>query len=147
MPINLNLYFKVKPIKFPDSDRCLIVAALHFEPMFTKCVWALRNVFESNPSQFYMYDKPLSYQTCALLLDKNKELICFGEDAETEYKCICLDGNEDDFYLFSQFTTKFNNRKVCSSSLILNIFIVPHKFKCKRITVNKCIRSYLLLLA
>lgn len=58
------------------------------------------------------HDTPLSYETCAILLDKNKKLICFGDEAEDEYADICASGNEVDFYMFSQFTTSIKNKKV-----------------------------------
>ncbi|CAG2245214.1 unnamed protein product [Mytilus edulis] len=106
---------EVNPFTYDRTTPYILVAALHFQPTVTKCAFS----FLSDPWQFYMQmdmehtnsQTPIGYQTCAILLNNYKELICFGERAEIEYADICLHDNEDDFYLFSQFTTKLHNKK------------------------------------
>lgn len=59
----------------------------------------------------------MSTPTC-LLLNKDKEFVAFGYEAENEYAEVILDGETDDYYFFKRFTTLLHSNKVLISEMI-----------------------------
>lgn len=55
----------------------------------------------------------------ALLLNKDKEIISFGFEAENDYSDFILDGVQDDYYFFHRFKMDLYNSKSITSDMIL----------------------------
>ncbi|XP_069112501.1 heat shock 70 kDa protein 12A-like [Argopecten irradians] len=109
-----------------DSNK-LMVAAIDFGTTFSGYAFSTTAEFKDNPLKIHSNQAwvaggrsllSLKTPTC-LLLDKNKELVSFGYEAENMYSDIVLDENEADYYYFQRFKMKLHENSSLSKSTLL----------------------------
>lgn len=105
-----------------DTSNYLMVAALDFGTTYSGYAFSMRHEFKEDPLKIHANPvwnsgcrqfMSIKTPTC-LLLDKNKEFVSFGYDAENQYAEALLDGEKDDFYFFHRFKMNLHNNKVYS---------------------------------
>lgn len=105
----------------------LIVAALDFGTTYSGYAFSMRHEFKADPMKIHANPvwkagsrqfMSLKAPTC-LLLDKDKEFLAFGYDAENQYAEVLLDGEKDDHYYFHRFKMNLHNNKNITADMIL----------------------------
>lgn len=95
----------------------VLVAALDFGTTFSGYAFSFIHEFKTDPlkiSQNIWNTVGLSsYKTpTCLLLDKDKQFVAFGFDAETIYANEVLDGKKEEYYYFYRFKMNLHSNKV-----------------------------------
>ena len=97
-----------------------MVAALDFGTTYSGYAFSMLHEFKENPLKIHANQAwnsggrallSLKTPTC-LLLDRNKQLVAFGYDAENQYADIVMDGKQHEFYYFHRFKMNLHNNKV-----------------------------------
>lgn len=108
------------------SDNYLMSVALDFGTTYSGYAFSMRDDFEKDPMKIYANTWPsggtaltsLKTPTC-LLLNKKKEFISFGYEAENMYANIVMDGEKDDYYYFYRFKMNLHNNKNITKDMVL----------------------------
>lgn len=108
-------------------DSFLMVAALDFGTTYSGYAFSMKDTFKNNPLNIHANQAwnsggkqllSLKTPTC-LLLDKNKEFVSFGYDAENKYVEIVMEEEQDDYYYFHRFKMNlYNNKNIKADMLI-----------------------------
>ncbi|VDI82370.1 Hypothetical predicted protein [Mytilus galloprovincialis] len=109
-----------------DSRNYLMVAAIDFGTTYSGYSFSLRDEFLKNPLQIHTATWKTTCRlstgektpTC-LLLNKKREFVAFGYDAEDRWTDLILDKEQDDYYYFQRFKMNLHNNKNITSSMML----------------------------
>jgi hypothetical protein len=97
-----------------------MVVAIDFGTSYSGYAFSTRNDFQRDPLKIHANQAwnsgkkqllSLKTPTC-LLLDKKKEIVSFGYEAEDAYAELVLDEKHHDFYFFERFKMKLFQNKV-----------------------------------
>jgi hypothetical protein len=98
----------------------LMVVAIDFGTSYSGYAFSTRNDFQRDPLKIHVNQAwnsgkkqllSLKTPTC-LLLDKKKEIVSFGYEAEDAYAELVLDEKHHDYYFFERFKMKLFQNKV-----------------------------------
>lgn len=102
------------------NDPYKVVAALYIGASFSGYAYSTNASFRKDPLNFkqtkhWYSDSKLKYTrktpTC-LLLDRHKEFISFGNEAEDKYTELKMKGKSGDYYLVRNLATQIGQSKV-----------------------------------
>jgi hypothetical protein len=95
----------------------LVVAALEFGTTTSGYAFSFKCNFERDPLKISFPNwnngtfLSVNTLTC-LLLNKKKQYVAFGYDAEDRYAELVDDEKQDDYYFFDRFTMSLHNNEV-----------------------------------
>lgn len=98
----------------------LMVVAIDFGTSYSGYAFSTRNDFQRDPLKIHANQAwnsgkkqllSLKTPTC-LLLDKKREIVSFGYEAEDAYAELVLDDKHHDYYFFERFKMKLFQNKV-----------------------------------
>ena len=101
----------------------LLCAALEFGTTYSGYAFSGKSEFKTEPlciscSNIWKAGNQnilsIKAPTC-ILLDKEKQFVAFGYDAENRYAELVMDEKQDDYYFFDRFTMSLHNNEVCHS--------------------------------
>lgn len=120
-----------------DSRNYLMVAAIDFGTTYSGYSFSLRDEFLKNPLQIHTATWKTTCRlstgektpTC-LLLNKKREFVAFGYDAEDRWTDLILDKEQDDYYYFQRFKMNLHNNKVkpFQYKVVVNLFTDVSQF-------------------
>ena len=95
----------------------LVVAALEFGMTTSGYAFSFEYSFRRDPLKISFHNwhtvTSLSVKTLTcLLLNKKKQYVAFGYDAENRYAELVDDEKQDDYYFFDRFTMSLHNNEV-----------------------------------
>ena len=94
----------------------IVVAALEIGTTNASLAFSFANDFKRDPlrmSSFVWHSPGLPFKTpTCILLDKKKQCVAFGYDAENRYTELVMDEEQDDYYFFDRFTMSLHNNEV-----------------------------------
>ena len=97
-----------------------ICVALEFGMTHSGYAWSMKYKFEKEPLNIKAnqtwkagcrWIMSIKTPTC-ILLDKEKQFVAFGFDAEIRYAELVVDEEQDNYYFFDRFTTSLHNNEV-----------------------------------
>ncbi|XP_063411133.1 heat shock 70 kDa protein 12A-like [Mytilus trossulus] len=107
------------------EKKYLMVASLQLGRTYSCYAFSTRHEFKEDPLKIHVNPvwktnqyMSMSTPTC-LLLNKDKEFVAFGYEAENEYAEVILDGETDDYYFMKSFTTLLHNNKDVTDDMII----------------------------
>lgn len=123
----------------------LLVCAIDFGTTFSGYAFQLTADFLKEPTKNIHTNQvwnagvaalmSLKTPTC-LLLDKEKEFVAFGYDAETQYSDLALDDLHHDYLFFRRFKMLLHRNPVCNIYLCIYLMVCPyHMFRFLQILV------------
>lgn len=115
-----------------DSDMLqmtshMLVAAVDFGTTYSGYAFSFRHEFKDDPLKIHANQAwnaggrsllSLKTPTC-LLLNKNKEFVAFGYDAENMFSDIVMEGEQNNYYYFHRFKMKLHNNKHITNEMVL----------------------------
>lgn len=111
-----------------SSDPYKVVAAIYIGASFSGYSYSTNTSFRKDPldikqAPHWYSDNKLKYSrktpTC-LLLDRSKQFIAFGNEAEDQYSEFKMKGKHGDYYLIRNLTMQIGKSKVGYISICLN---------------------------
>lgn len=97
----------------------MLVAAVDFGTTYSGYAFSFRHEFKDDPLKIHANQAwnaggrsllSLKTPTC-LLLNKNKEFVAFGYDAENMFSDIVMEGEQNKYFYFHRFKMKLHNNK------------------------------------
>ncbi|XP_063411135.1 heat shock 70 kDa protein 12B-like [Mytilus trossulus] len=109
------------------EKKYLMVASLQIGRTYSNYAFSTRHDFMDDPLKIHINPvwnsgssrhQSISTPTC-LLLDKDKEFLAFGYDAENRFAEVMEDGEIDDHYFFQRFTTLLHINEDVTDDMII----------------------------
>ncbi|XP_063409591.1 heat shock 70 kDa protein 12B-like [Mytilus trossulus] len=109
-----------------DSDH-LLVAAIDFGTTYSGYAFSTKSDFKKDPLKIHANQawnaggrQLLSLKTpTVLLLDKNKQFVSFGYEAENKYSDLVMDKEHEEFYYFHRFKMKLHKNTNLSKTTVI----------------------------
>lgn len=98
----------------------IMVASLNFGTTYSCYAFSFITDFKKDPMKIQLNrlwragsTTTISLKTpSCLLLNRNMELVSFGNDAEHQYRKFVIDDEQDDYFYFQRFTSLVYDHKV-----------------------------------
>ena len=97
-----------------------MVAALEFDTTYFGFAFSFVHTFKTDPLKIetcsiwnYLCLRPKT-TPASLLLDKEKQCVAFGYDAENLYAQLVMNEVQDNYYFFDRFTMSLHHNEVIS---------------------------------